>query len=133
VKSGSCATLAHTIAESDAYFIAGVSSELHPILLTEEHMSLRRFGGQLMQGVLLMALMSAAASKYLEKTGTEAVSYGYDAVRLFGAALIGDSVSVEYIVHEVDSSVGESRASVEVTNQDGVTLAVATHIVRYVR
>jgi acyl dehydratase len=60
------------------------------------------------------------------------VSLGYDRVRFLKAAFIGDTVTVDYEVTEVDRERSRTTASVRVQNQDGETLAVAQHILKWV-
>src|SRR5215467_1238237 len=49
-----------------------------------------------------------------------------------GALFIGDTVTLTYTVAEVDPQKRQSLADIEVVNQNGVLVAVARHILRWV-
>jgi acyl dehydratase len=61
------------------------------------------------------------------------VSLGYDRVRFLAAVVIGDTVTLTYTINEVDPVKRQSKASIEVRNQRGELVAVATHILRWVK
>jgi hypothetical protein len=46
---------------------------------------------------------------------------------------IGDTVSLTYTIAEVDPVKRQSRADIEVTKQDGALVAVAQHLLRWVK
>jgi acyl dehydratase len=56
------------------------------------------------------------------------VSLGYDRIRLVKPVLIGDTVTVHYEIVDRDLDRQRTIARVEVTNQHGETVAVATHV-----
>ena len=61
------------------------------------------------------------------------VSLGYDRVRFLAGVLIGDTVNLTYTITEIDPVKRQSKASIEVKNQRGELVAVATHILRWVK
>jgi acyl dehydratase len=46
---------------------------------------------------------------------------------------IGDTVTLTYTIAEVDAHKGQSLADIAVVNQNGVKVAVARHILRWVK
>ena len=61
------------------------------------------------------------------------VSLGYDRVRFLAPVLIGDTVTLTYTIAEVDAQKRQSLADIGVVNQNGVPVAVARHILRWVK
>ena len=64
---------------------------------------------------------------------TTPVSLGYDRVRFLAPVFIGDTVTLTYTIAEVDAHKGQSLADIAVVNQNGVKVAVARHILRWVK
>ena len=61
------------------------------------------------------------------------MSLGYDRVRFLAPVFIGDTVTLTYTIAEVDAQKRQSLADIEVVNQNGVRVAVARHILRWVK
>jgi acyl dehydratase len=53
-------------------------------------------------------------------------------VRFLAPVFIGDTVTLTYTIAEVDPQRRRSLADIEVVNQNGVRVAVARHILRWV-
>jgi acyl dehydratase len=77
--------------------------------------------------------MSTCSTRLIEQMGNSpTVNYGYDKVRFTGPVFFGDTVSVSYVVAELDRSSGRLRADVKATNQNGDLVAVAVNVLRTV-
>ena len=50
-----------------------------------------------------------------------------------GPVFIGDTVSLSYTIAKVDPVKRQSRAEIKVTKQDGALVAVAQHVLRWVK
>jgi acyl dehydratase len=61
------------------------------------------------------------------------VSLGYDHVRFLGAVLIGDTIEVRYTVSEIDEPRRRTRAKIEVRNQRDELVAVAEHLMKWLK
>lgn len=138
LKVGDRVRFAKTIAESDVYQFAGITGDLAPVHTNQQYMQNSIYGQRIVHGVLLMGFMSTTSSMIVadiayDSDGEVPVSLGYDRVRFLRAALIGDTVTVDYEVTGVDPQRSRTTASVSVTNQKGETLAVAQHILKWVR
>ncbi|MGB2411436.1 MAG: MaoC family dehydratase, partial [Candidatus Puniceispirillaceae bacterium] len=60
------------------------------------------------------------------------VSVGYDKIRFLKPVFLGDTITVAYTVTEIDTERRRSTAAIEVANQDGDLVAVASHILQWV-
>ncbi|MDN5843338.1 MAG: dehydratase [Alcaligenaceae bacterium] len=126
-----------TIAESDVYLFAGITGDLAPVHTNQQYMKDSFYGQRIVHGVLIMGFMSTASSLMVAQCAGESdtevpVSLGYDHVRFLQAALIGDTITVDYRVTSIDSARSRSMAEIQVHNQDDCLLAVATHILKWV-
>ena len=131
-------SFAKTIGESDIYLFAGITGDLSPNHVNEAFMAKSAYGRRIAHGVLLVGFMSTASTLIIEKcagTGGDEtpVSLGYDRIRFLGAAFIGDTVTVTYRIAEIDPERRRSRSEIEVRNQTGELIAVAQHILKWVR
>jgi acyl dehydratase len=59
------------------------------------------------------------------------VSAGYDHVRFIAPVFIGDTLTVNYVCDQVDEAKMRTYGRIEVTNQKGELVMVATHILKY--
>lgn len=133
VRIGQEVSIAKTISEGDVYLFAGLTGDLHPNHVNEEYMQGGRFGHRIVHGALLVGLMSAASTRFLETNKLDGVSYGYDGVRFTGPVYFGDTVTVTYRIARMDESTAKSWAEIEVRNQAGDVVAVAEHILKFIR
>jgi acyl dehydratase len=61
------------------------------------------------------------------------VSLGYDRVRFLRAVFLGDTIEVRYTISEIDEERRRTRAKIEVTNQRGEVVAVAEHLMKWIK
>jgi 3-hydroxybutyryl-CoA dehydratase len=133
VQVGDAISVAKTVSESDVYLFAGLTGDLHPNHINEEYMRGGRFGQRVVHGALLVGLMSTASTRFLESRSLDGVSYGYDRIRFIAPVFFGDTVTVDYRISRVDAGESKSWAEIKVTKQDGKIVAVAEHILKYLR
>ena len=60
------------------------------------------------------------------------VSLGYDRIRFIAPVFLEDTVTVTYRIQDVEPDRRRSRSEITVTNQDGETVAVGQHILKWV-
>jgi acyl dehydratase len=133
VDVGTTVTYARTVSESDVYLFAGITGDHGPNHTDAEYMRGTRFGQRIAHGALTLGLMSTCSTRLIEQMGNNpTVNYGYDKVRFTGPVFFGDTVSVSYVVAELDRSSGRLRADVKATNQNGDLVAVAVNVLRTV-
>jgi 3-hydroxybutyryl-CoA dehydratase len=129
---------AKTVSESDVYLFAGVTGDFAPVHVNQALMESSAFGRRIAHGALLVGFMSTTSTMIVDRAkdsharGETPVSLGYDRIRFVGPVFFGDTVTVRYVVTAVDSERRRSTAEITVTNQRGETVALATHILKWV-
>ena len=130
-------TFSKTVGESDIYLFAGITGDLSPNHVDREFMKTTAYGRRIAHGSLLMGYMSTASTMILQKYpgrthDMTAVSLGYDRVRFLKPVFINDTITVHYEIEAVDENKNRSLSKIEIINQHGVLVAVATHILKWV-
>ena len=128
IPVGLKAQFSKTVGESDVYLFAGITGDLDPNHVDEEYCKTTPFGHRIAHGALIVGYMSTASTLVLQGFGGPVVSLGYDRIRFVKPVLIGDTVTVNYEIIERDLERQRTIATIEVTNQRGETVAVATHL-----
>ena len=128
IPVGLKAQFSKTVGESDVYLFAGITGDLDPNHVDEEYCKSTPFGHRIAHGALIVGYMSTASTLVLQGFSGPVVSLGYDRIRFVKPVLIGDTVTVNYEIVERDLDRQHTIATVEVTNQRGETVAVATHL-----
>jgi 3-hydroxybutyryl-CoA dehydratase len=138
VKVGDSVTFAKTVGETDIYLFAGITGDFSVNHVNEQYMARSKYGQRIAHGALVVGYMSTCSTMMIEKcqgatADTTPVSLGYDRVRFLAPVFIGDTVSLTYTIAEVDAHKRQSLADIAVVNQNGVKVAVARHILRWVK
>ncbi len=138
VKPGDQVTFAKTVGESDIYMFAGITGDLSVNHVNEQYMARSSYGHRIAHGALMVGYMSTCSTMMIDKSkGTSGdetpVSLGYDRVRFLKAVFIGDTVNLTYTIESVDPVKRQSISNIEVRNQHGDLVAVAKHIMRWVK
>jgi len=138
VKAGDSVSFAKTVSETDIYMFAGITGDFSVNHVNEQYMTGSKFGHRIAHGALLVGYMSTCSTAMIEQchgaTAEETpVSLGYDRVRFLAPVFIGDTVTLSYVIAEVDLKKRQSLADIRVVNQNGVLVAVARHIIRWVK
>lgn len=132
-------TFAKTISESDVYLFAGVTGDLAPVHVNQQLMEKSAYGQRIAHGALIVGLMSTMSSLMVARSetahsqGETPVSLGYDRVRFVGPVFFGDTITLTYRITGIDVVKRRSSAEIEAKNQRDETVAVATHILKWVR
>jgi len=138
MKIGDESRFTKTVGESDVYGFAGITGDLSPNHVNEALMQSSPYGGRIAHGALMVGFMSTASTLACDRAMTRftggqlPVSLGYDGVRFLKGVKIGDTITVVYRVKEIREEKRRSYAGIEVTNQHGELVAVATHILQWV-
>jgi acyl dehydratase len=137
VNIGDSASFSKTVGESDVYLFAGITGDLAPNHVNEEYMKKSSYGRRMAHGALLVGYMSTASSMIIEKSREGAdetpVSLGYDRIRFTGPVLLGDTITVSYTIVAIDLERRRSVSDIKVSNQHGELVAVAQHILKWVK
>ena len=138
VRVGDRVTFSKTVGESDVYLFAGITGDFAGNHVNEEYMKRSSYGRRIAHGALLVGFMSTASSMMIAKSAGKAidetpVSLGYDRVRFLKPVFINDTVTAAYTIDEIDVERRRSRSKIEVVNQHGEIVAVAEHILKWVK
>jgi 3-hydroxybutyryl-CoA dehydratase len=137
VKVGEKVKFSKTVSESDVYLFAGITGDFSGNHVDEEYMRRSQFGRRVAHGALLVGFMSTTSTMMIAKAVAGGIpatpmSLGYDRVRFVNPVYFGDTITVEYTISRVDQENDRSNADVEIRNQHGQTVAVATHVIKWV-
>ena len=138
VKIGDGVRFAKTVGEADIYGFAGITGDFSVNHVNEQYMQRSKYGKRIAHGALMVGFMSTCSTMMIDKCegtgrGETPVSLGYDRVRFLGPVYIGDTVTLTYTIAEVDPIKRQSLADIRVENQRGELVAVARHILRWVK
>lgn len=131
IEVGEGIVIEKTVSESDVYGFAGITGDLAPNHINERYMKKSIYGTRIAQGALILGFTSAASAMYSVQRGIDGVALGYDRVRFTGAVKFGDTIRIEYRITRVDKEAQRTYAEVEITNQDGKTVLVCTHVLKF--
>ena len=136
VEVGHAVKFSKTVSESDVYLFAGITGDLSPNHVNRAYMQRSSYGRRMAHGALLVGFMSTASSMAIEHCRDDdsetPVSVGMDRVRFIKPVFLGDTVTVHYEIAAVNLDRRRSFADIKVTNQDGVLVAVGSHILQWV-
>ena len=137
VNVGDTVTFAKTVGETDIYLFAGITGDFSVNHVNEQYMARSKFGRRIAHGALILGYMSTCSTMMIDKCQGATlrqtpVSLGYDRVRFLAPVFIGDTVTLNYTIAEIDPQKRQSIADISVVNQNGVLVAVARHILRWV-
>ena len=128
---GKSATYSRTVGESDVYLFGGISGDMHQNHYDESFMGRTVYQHRIAHGMLVASYMSTAGSLLNEQMKWNTVSYGYDRIRFIKPVFIGDTLTCTETVTRVDDD-GKYFADVTATNQNGVLVAVAIHVSKFI-
>ncbi len=138
VAVGDQVSFSKTVGESDIYLFAGITGDFAGNHVNEAFMQKTSYGRRIAHGALLVGFMSTTSTMIIDRArplnGDETpVSLGYDRIRFTAPVYINDTITVTYRVAEIDMRRRRAKSEIEVTNQDGQVVAVASHILAWVK
>ena len=137
VPIGREASFTKTVGESDVYLYAGITGDFSPNHVDQTYMERSAWGRRMAHGALLVGFVSTASTMAIADTREDAdrtpVAVGMDRVRFLKPVFIGDTVTVSYRIERFDATKQRTLAKAEVRNQDGDLVAVADHLLQWVR
>ena len=138
VKVGDRVSFSKTVSEFDVYSFAGITGDFSTNHVDEEVMKHSAYGQRIAHGALMVGFFSTCSTRMIEAcdgtAGDETpVSAGYDKIRFLAGVLFGDTIKFSYEIIEIDPVRRRSVAKVEAINQRGELVAVAHHILRWVK
>lgn len=134
--SGLLASHTTKVRKEDIASFVALSGDDYEAHTDPDLMAASSFGGIIAHGALLVGYMSAAGTKAIRlarQRGNDCtpVALGYDRLRFVAPVFPGDDLEVTYTVKSIDQDRRRSLADVEITNQNGVTVAVAEHVMKW--
>ena len=137
VQPGDEVRFSKTVGESDVYMFAGITGDFAGNHVNEEYMKKSSYGRRIAHGALMVGFMSTASTMMIDKSSRPdmdetPVSLGYDRIRFIAPVYLEDTVTVTYRIQEIEPERRRSRSDITVTNQDGETVAVGQHILKWV-
>ena len=137
VAVGDATSVSKTVGEYDVYGFAGITGDFAPNHVNKAYMEKSGYGGLIAHGALLVGFMSACSTRMAEKSRADdsvvGVSLGYDRMRFLAPVYFGDTITVSYTVASIDTEKLRATADIKITNQDGTLVAVATHLLKWVK
>ena len=138
VKIGDKVSFSKTVSEYDVYSFAGITGDFSTNHVDEEVMKHSAYGQRIAHGALMIGFFSTCSTRMIVACNGTAgdetpVSAGYDKIRFLAAVLFGDTINFTYEIIEIDTVRRRSVAQVEAKNQRGELVAVAQHILRWVK
>ena len=135
VEIGAKVSFSKTVSESDVYLFAGITGDLSPNHVNKAYMEKSSYGRLMAHGALMIGFMSTASTMAVAHTREAeetAVSLGYDHIRFLAPVFLGDTITVDYEITEIDIERERATADIRITNQDGELTTVGQHILKWV-
>ena len=137
VPIGREVTFTKTVSESDVYLYAGITGDFSPNHVNQTYMERSVWGRRMAHGMLLVGFVSTASTMAIadtrESTEETPVAVGMDRLRFLKPVFIGDTVTVTYRIDRFDATKRRTFAKADVTNEDGELVAIADHLLQWVR
>lgn len=132
IPLGLTTRVSKTVSESDVYLFAGITGDLDQNHTDEEFCRKTSFGHRIAHGALILGYTSAASTQILHAFDRPMVSVGYDRVRFLKPVYFGDTITVDYQITELVAEKERLLSKIEVSNQNGELVMVATHVMQLV-
>jgi acyl dehydratase len=137
VKVGDATSFSKTVGEYDVYAFAGISGDFAPNHVNRAYMQKSGYKDLIAHGALLVCYMSAASTLMAKHSRADdsvvGVSLGYDRMRFLAPVYFGDTITVAYEIVSIDPAKLRATADIKITNQDGTLVAVAQHLLKWVK
>ena len=135
VEKGQTSSFTKTVSESDVFLFAGITGDFSANHVNKAYMEKSPYGKLMAHGALIVGFMSTVSTMAIAHTREAEetpVSVGYDKVRFLRPVFLGDTVTVNYTIAEIELERKRSYADIEICNQDGELVAVGKHILQWI-
>ena len=119
LKKGETARFSKTVSESDIYQFAGISGDFNPAHINEVYAKQTFFKTRIAHGLLSAGFLSAVLANQLPGPGTIFISIQ---LKFTAPVLIGDTVTAQVEVAEIDPEKHRVKMNLSCINQDGVVV-----------
>ena len=136
VRIGDLVHFEKTVSESDVYLFAGITGDLNANHVNEAYMKKTIYGRRIAHGALMLGYISTASTKMIDLGLSRSndfvpVALGYDKVRFLAPVFLGDTITVEYAISEVDGNKSRTLADIKITTHDQRLAVVAKHHLKW--
>ena len=135
VEKGQTSNFTKTVSESDVFLFAGITGDFSPNHVNKAYMEKSPYGKLMAHGALMVGFISTVSTMAIAHTRDSEetpVSVGYDKVRFLKPVFLGDTITVNYTIAEIELERKRSYADIEIYNQDGELVAVGKHILQWI-
>ncbi|NCO60434.1 MAG: enoyl-CoA hydratase [Deltaproteobacteria bacterium CG_4_8_14_3_um_filter_51_11] len=119
LKIGDRAEFSKTVSETDIYLYAGVTGDFNPAHINEEYAKKTFFKTRIAHGMLCAGFISAVMANKLPGPGC---IYLKQELSFLAPVRIGDTITANAEVLELDPGKNRARLRTWCVNQDGVTV-----------
>jgi 3-hydroxybutyryl-CoA dehydratase len=138
VSVGDATSFSKTVGEYDVFAFAGISGDFAPNHVNRAYMQKSGYRDLIAHGALLVGYMSTASTQMAmhsraDPSAVTGVSLGYDRMRFLAPVYFGDTITVDYRIAAIDPEKLRATADIRITKQDGTLVAVAQHLLKWVR
>lgn len=119
MKIGDRAEFSKTVSETDIYLYAGVTGDFNPAHINEEYAKKTFFKTRIAHGMLCAGFISAVMANKLPGPGC---IYLKQELSFLAPVKIGDTITANAEVLELDAVKNRARLKTWCVNQDGVTV-----------
>ena len=119
LEVGTKNSLTRTLTEQDLLLFAKVSGDTNPVHLDEEYAATTQFEGRIAHGMWTASLISCALATKLPGPG--GIYLGQE-LKFMRPVKVGDTVTVQLEVLEINERRKRATVSTNVVNQDGKTV-----------
>jgi 3-hydroxybutyryl-CoA dehydratase len=119
LKVGQSAAFTKTVTETDVYLFAGVTGDINPAHVNEEYAKTTMFKTRIAHGMLGAGFISAVLGMQLPGPGT---IYVKQDLKFKAPVRIGDTVTAEATVKEIDAAKNRVIMTTVVKNQEGTVV-----------
>ena len=135
VEKGQTSSFTKTVSESDVFLFAGITGDFSPNHVNKAYMEKSPYGKLMAHGALMVGFMSTVSTMAIAHTRDAEetpVSVGYDKIRFLKPVFLGDTITVNYTIAEIELERKRSYADIEIFNQDGDLVTVGKHILQWI-
>ena len=138
VSVGDATSFSKTVGEYDVFAFAGISGDFAPNHVNRAYMQKSGYKDLIAHGALLVGYMSTASTQMAMQSRADpsvvtGVSLGYDRMRFLAPVYFGDTITVDYRIVAIEPERLRASADIKITNQDGTLVAVAQHLLKWVK
>ena len=119
MQVGDTAQFSKTVSETDIYLFAGISGDFNPAHVNEQYAGKTFFKARIAHGLLSASFLSAVLANQLPGPGTIFISI---ALEFLAPVFIGDTVTAQVEVADVDKQKKRVSMNLSCTNQAGKPL-----------